>query len=66
MEDIIQDAAKKGWMKRARESKRSKRRRKRSTSISSPLPAEAPVIKLANIIVMQAIKDRASDIHMNL
>jgi len=25
---------------------------------------EAPVIKLANLIIVQAIKDRASDIHL--
>ncbi len=46
-------------------SRTSVKRLRTSTSTSSPLPGEeAPVIKLANLIIVQAIKDRASDIHL--
>ena len=66
MEDIIQDAQK----------QRRPRTRPTPSKISSEaiedvsldkLAAsgeEAPVIKLANLIIVQAIKDRASDIHL--
>ena len=66
MEDIIQDAQK------------QRRPKKRPTTVENisetvedvnldKLAAsseEAPVIKLANLIIVQAIKDRASDIHL--
>ena len=46
-------------------SKPSGKPSKRSTSTSSPLPAKkSPVIKLANLIIVQAIKDHASDMHL--
>ncbi|HEV2693648.1 MAG TPA: ATPase, T2SS/T4P/T4SS family [Verrucomicrobiae bacterium] len=64
MEDIIQDAA-----KRDAESGENLEAVKESLEEVNldQLAAsseEAPVIKLANLIVLQAIKDRASDIHL--
>lgn len=65
MEDIIQDAAKKGLdddgsgIETVKEAAEEVNLDQLAASSE-----EAPVIKLANIIVMQAIKDRASDIHI--
>ena len=65
MEDIIQDAAKKGLdddgsgIETVKEAVEEVNLDQLAASSE-----EAPVIKLANIIVMQAIKDRASDIHI--
>jgi type IV pilus assembly protein PilB len=65
MEDIIQDAEK----KREAEDADTIEAVKESTEDMNldQLAAsseEAPVIKLANLIILQAIKDRASDIHL--
>lgn len=64
MEDIIQDAANKGvdedgGIETVKESVEDVNLDQLAASSE-----EAPVIKLANIIVMQAIKDRASDVHI--
>jgi len=65
MEDIIQDAARKGLdedgsgIETVNEAVEEVNLDQLAASSE-----EAPVIKLANIIVMQAIKDRASDIHI--
>jgi type IV pilus assembly protein PilB len=66
MEDIIQDAQKKsedddetGTVEAIRESKEDVNLDQLAASSE-----EAPVIKLANLIVLQAIKDRASDVHI--
>jgi len=65
MEEIIQDAANKGLEDDANGIETLK---ESSDDVNLDQLAasseEAPVIKLANIIVMQAIKDRASDIHI--
>ena len=54
-----------GRTEEERDLRRSKRPWRRSTSTNSRLRArKRPVIKLANIILVQAIKDRASDIHI--
>ena len=61
MEDIIQDAAETAATPRRsrHHRRRSRNRSKMSTSTSLPPPAKKrPVIKLANLIVVQAIKDR--------
>ena len=66
MEDIIQDAQKQkdaedeaGSIENVRESNEDVSIDKLAASSE-----EAPVIKLANLMIMQAIKDRASDIHL--
>src|SRR5271154_5011088 len=66
MEDIIQDAQKQqeaeeeaGSIENVRESAEDVSLDKLAASSE-----EAPVIKLANLMIMQAIKDRASDIHL--
>src|SRR5664280_2014459 len=66
MEDIIEDAKKKadgeaddGNVELARESFEEVNLDRLAASSE-----EAPVIKLANLILVQAIKDRASDIHL--
>src|SRR5207244_1621557 len=66
MEDIIQDAAKQAEddadadnLETVKETIEEVNLDKLTASIE-----EAPVIKLANIILVQAIKDRASDIHI--
>jgi type IV pilus assembly protein PilB len=66
MEDIIQDAQKQrdaedeaGDFENVRETAEDVNLDKLAASSE-----EAPVIKLANLIIMQAIKDRASDIHL--
>ncbi len=65
MEDIIQDAAKKGLEEEGGEIETVKESVEEvNLDQLAASSEEAPVIKLANIIVMQAIKDRASDIHI--
>ncbi len=66
MEDIIQDAAKKAEndsdadnLETIKETVEEVNLDKLTASVE-----EAPVIKLANLILVQAIKDRASDIHI--
>jgi type IV pilus assembly protein PilB len=64
MEDIIQDAQKRSdaeddTLESVRESVEEVNLDQLAASSE-----EAPVIKLANLIVLQAIKDRASDIHL--
>src|SRR5436190_9182243 len=64
MEDIIQDAAKKaeddeGSIETVKETMEEVNLDQLSASAE-----DAPVIKLANLILVQAIKDRASDIHL--
>ena len=64
MEDIIQDAAKKAeetddQIETIKETVEEVNLDKLTASVE-----EAPVIKLANLILVQAIKDRASDIHI--
>jgi len=62
MEDIILDAQKKN----ADEEVETVKETSEEVNIDQLAAAgeEAPVIKLANIILVQAIKDRASDIHL--
>jgi type IV pilus assembly protein PilB len=65
MEDIIQDAAKQGLDDDGNEIETVKEQIEEvNLDQLAASSEEAPVIKLANIIVMQAIKDRASDIHI--
>ncbi len=65
MEDIIQDAAKKGLDEDGGDIEAIKETVEEvNLDQLAASSEEAPVIKLANIIVMQAIKDRASDIHI--
>jgi type IV pilus assembly protein PilB len=65
MEDIIQDAAKQGLDEEGNEIETVKEQVEEvNLDQLAASSEEAPVIKLANIIVMQAIKDRASDIHI--
>lgn len=65
MEDIIQDAQKKeaddesGTVEAIRENAEEVNLDQLTASSE-----EAPVIKLANLIILQAIKDRASDVHI--
>ena len=64
MEDIIQDAEKQAA--EDAESLETVKEVKEELSIDqlSASTEEAPVIKLANLIIVQAIKDRASDVHI--
>jgi type IV pilus assembly protein PilB len=74
MEDIIEDAKKKESAEKAKASAAGDEDEKVEVSSDSfqevnldDLAAsseEAPVIKLANLVLLQAIKDRASDIHV--
>jgi type IV pilus assembly protein PilB len=66
MEDIIEDAAKQreadaeaGTIENIREAVEDVNLDRLAASTE-----EAPVIKLANLIVLQAVKDRASDVHL--
>jgi type IV pilus assembly protein PilB len=65
MEDIISDAEKAG---NAEEAENVELARETAEKVNLDQLAasseEAPVIKLANLILVQAIKDRASDIHI--
>ncbi len=65
MEDIINDAQKNGVDEEGGNIENVKEAIEEvSLDHLAASSEEAPVIKLANIIVMQAIKDRASDVHI--
>jgi len=66
MEDIIQDAAKQAEAEAEAENLEVTHEAVESMSATELAASteEAPVIKLANLILVQAIKDRASDIHI--
>ena len=65
MEDIINDAQKKGVDDENTDIENVKETVEEvNLDHLAASSEEAPVIKLANIIVMQAIKDRASDVHI--
>ncbi len=64
MEDIIQDAAAKGVDEDGGLETVNEKAEEVNLDQLAASSEEAPVIKLANIIVMQAIKDRASDVHI--
>lgn len=63
MEDIIQDAAKQEAEGETVEAVREAIEEVNLDKLAAS-SEEAPVIKLANLIIVQAIKDRASDIHL--
>jgi type IV pilus assembly protein PilB len=63
MEDLIQDAQKRSEAEDTLESVRENVEEVNLDQLAAS-SEEAPVIKLANLIVLQAIKDRASDIHL--
>src|ERR1700677_3516224 len=66
MEEIIQDAAKQAEAESEAENLEVPQEPPETPALSQLAPSseEAPVIKLANLILVQAIKDRASDIHL--
>jgi type IV pilus assembly protein PilB len=66
MEDIIQDAQKQRDAEDEADSVENIREVVEDVSLDKLAASgeEAPVIKLANLIIVQAIKDRASDIHL--
>jgi len=66
MEDIIQDARKKGEAATDDENVEISRDTVEEVNLDQLAASseEAPVIKLANLILVQAVKDRASDIHI--
>ena len=66
MEDLIQDAQKKADADGESDTLEAIRDAVEDVSLDQLAASseEAPVIKLANLIVLQAIKDRASDIHL--
>ena len=66
MEDIIQDAQKQREAEDEAGEIQNFRESSEDISIDKLAASgeEAPVIKLANLMIMQAIKDRASDIHL--
>jgi type IV pilus assembly protein PilB len=66
MEDIIQDAQKQAEAESDAENLEVAKQVVETTDIGQLTASteEAPVIKLANLILVQAIKDRASDIHV--
>ncbi len=66
MEDIIQDAEKKRDAENDADSIESVKENVEEMNLDQLAASseEAPVIKLANLIILQAIKDRASDIHL--
>jgi type IV pilus assembly protein PilB len=66
MEDIIQDAAKQAEAEADAENLEVAQQATETTDLAQLAASseEAPVIKLANLILVQAIKDRASDIHI--
>src|SRR5438034_1421896 len=66
MEDIIQDAAKKAETDAADDTIETVKETVEEVNLDKLAASteEAPVIKLANLILVQAIKDRASDIHL--
>jgi type IV pilus assembly protein PilB len=66
MEDIIQDAQKQRDAEDEADTVENVRETTEDVSIDKLAASgeEAPVIKLANLMIVQAIKDRASDIHL--
>ena len=66
MEDLIQDAQKKSDEDAEGDTIESVKESIEEVNLDALAASseEAPVIKLANLIVLQAIKDRASDIHL--
>jgi type IV pilus assembly protein PilB len=66
MEDIIQDAQKQSEAEADAESVETVREALEEVNLDKLAASseEVPVIKLANLIIVQAIKDRASDIHL--
>ena len=66
MEDIIQDAQKQAEAEADAENLEVASQSNDTADLSQLAASteEAPVIKLANLIIVQAIKDRASDIHI--
>ncbi|MBU6400253.1 MAG: GspE/PulE family protein, partial [Verrucomicrobia bacterium] len=66
MEDIIQDAQKQAEMETDAENLEITKETAEELNLDQLAASseEAPVIKLANLILVQAIKDRASDIHI--
>jgi type IV pilus assembly protein PilB len=66
MEDIIQDAQKQSEADAEADSIEAVKEGIEEVNIDqlAASSGEAPVIKLANLIIVQAIKDRASDIHL--
>ena len=66
MEEIIQDAAKQAAAEADADNLEVTSEAAETTDLSQLAASseEAPVIKLANLILVQAIKDRASDIHI--
>ena len=66
MEDIIEDAKKRSDAEGDGDTIESVREAMEEVNLDQLAASseEAPVIKLANLIVLQAIKDRASDIHL--
>jgi type IV pilus assembly protein PilB len=65
MEDIIQDAQKKTDAEADAESVETVRETIEEVNLDKLAASseEAPVIKLANLIIVQAVKERASDVH---
>ncbi|SPE55139.1 Type II secretion system protein E [Verrucomicrobia bacterium] len=66
MEDIIQDAQKKGEVDPDAEDVEVSKEAVEEVNLDQLAASseEAPVVKLANLILVQAVKDRASDIHI--
>jgi type IV pilus assembly protein PilB len=66
MEDIIQDAAKQAEADADADNLQVTQEMPETADLAQLTASseEAPVIKLANLIIVQAIKDRASDIHI--
>ncbi len=66
MEDLIQDAQKRSDAEGDADTIESIKEARDEVNLDQLAASseEAPVIKLANLIVLQAIKDRASDIHL--
>jgi len=66
MEDIIQDAQKRSDAEAESDTIESVKESRDEVNLDQLAASseEAPVINLANLIVLQAIKDRASDIHI--
>jgi len=66
MEEIIEDAKKKGDAELESENVETVKETTEEVNLDQLAASseEAPVIKLANIILVQAIKDRASDVHI--
>ena len=68
MEDIIKDAAKQADEEKASEDENIEVSKEPVDEVNLDQLAasseDAPVIKLANLILLQAVKDRASDIHI--